>query len=153
MLWILRTLCPLRLMLPAVFLAAVSLASVSALSAQETPAASAGQDNQKAYARSPKDIVFQNDSQWEDNRWQRTEVGPFLCGTIRAGRATTLKGIAIRVGDSGEAGVLFDTAPASQCGVDGRIPEVRTAPVRTDCAAAGRWRDRLQHRTSRRVES
>ncbi len=110
MLWILRTLCPLRLMLPAVFLAAVSLASVSALSAQETPAASAGQDNQKAYARSPKDIVFQNDSQWEDNRWQRTEVGPFLCGTIRAGRATTLKGIAIRVGDSGEAGVLFDTA-------------------------------------------
>ena len=41
-------------------------------------------DESKAYARSPKEIVFQNDSQWEDNRWQRTDVGPFLSGTIAA---------------------------------------------------------------------
>lgn len=69
-------------------------------------------DEQKEqdYSRTPKEIVFQNDSQWEDNRWQLTDVGPFLAGSIASGKDQTLKGIAIRVGDEGEAAVCFDTA-------------------------------------------
>ena len=63
-----------------------------------------------AYARLPKEIAFQNDTQWEDNRWQQTDVGPFLAGTIAVGKAQTLKGIAIRVGNQGQAAVCFDTA-------------------------------------------
>lgn len=68
------------------------------------------QDQEKAYARTPKEIAFQNDSQWEDNRWQQTDVGPFLAGTLEAGKGLTLKGIAIRVGEQNDAAVCFDTA-------------------------------------------
>ena len=79
------------------------------------PVSAVGQDSpdqvaDKAYSRIPKEIVFQNDSQWEDNRWQQTDVGPFLSGTIAVGNEPTLKGIAIRVGDQGQAAVCFDTA-------------------------------------------
>ncbi len=64
----------------------------------------------KEYAKTMKEIVFQNDSQWEDSRWQQSDVGPFLAGSISSGRDKTLKGIAIVVGDKGEAAVCFDTA-------------------------------------------
>ncbi len=64
----------------------------------------------KAYARVPQKIAQQNESQWEDSRWQQTDVGPFLAGTIDTGAEQTLKGIAIRVGDRGQAAVCFDTA-------------------------------------------
>ena len=67
-------------------------------------------DDAKAYSRTPKEIAFQNDSQWEDNRWQKSDIGPFYCGTIATGKGTTLKGIAIRVGDAGQAALCFDTA-------------------------------------------
>lgn len=65
---------------------------------------------QQEYARPSKEIALQNEAQWEDNRWQRTNVGPFLAGSIRSQKGQTLKGIAIRVGDEGQAAVCFDTA-------------------------------------------
>lgn len=67
------------------------------------------ESDQKAYARSAKDIPFQNDSQWEDNRWQQTDVGPFLAATMSTHAGNVLKGLAIRVGDRGQAAVCFDT--------------------------------------------
>lgn len=78
--------------------------------AQSNPAEPTPQQPKREWARSPKEIAFQNDSQWEDNRWQKTDVGPFLANSIKTGPATTLKGIAIRVGDKGQAAVCFDTA-------------------------------------------
>ena len=66
--------------------------------------------DEDAYARTPKEIAFQNDTQWEDNRWQKTDVGPFLAGIIEVGKDKTLKGVAVRVGENGEAAVCFDTA-------------------------------------------
>ena len=58
----------------------------------------------------PKDIPFQNDNQWEDNRWQSMDVGPFVAGTVANGKDKTLKGLTIRVGDAGNAALCFDTA-------------------------------------------
>ncbi len=66
--------------------------------------------DKQSWAREPKEIVFQNDSQWEDNRWQQADVGPFLAGSIATPEGLTLKGIAIRVGDQDQATVCFDTA-------------------------------------------
>ena len=71
---------------------------------------STGESQEQAWSRSPKAIAFQNDSQWEDNRWQLTDVGPFLSGSIATPNGPTLKGIAIRVGDRQQAAVCFDTA-------------------------------------------
>ncbi len=62
------------------------------------------------YARPSKEIALQNESEWEDNRWQKTDVGPFLAGSILSQDDHTLKGIAIRVGEEGQATVCFDTA-------------------------------------------
>ena len=66
--------------------------------------------SEKAWSRTPKEIVFQNDSHWSDNRWQQTDLGPFLAASHLIGHDPTLKGIAIRVGDKGQAAVCFDTA-------------------------------------------
>ena len=60
--------------------------------------------------RTKEKSLGQNDTQWEDNRWQQTDVGPFLAASIDTGKERTLKGIAIRVGDDQQATVLFDTA-------------------------------------------
>ena len=68
------------------------------------------EDPEKTWARTSKAIPFQNDSQWEDGRWQATDVGPFVTSTIDTGSGPTLKGIAIRVGDQQQAAVCFDTA-------------------------------------------
>ncbi|MDG2224612.1 MAG: hypothetical protein P8L85_24735 [Rubripirellula sp.] len=69
-----------------------------------------GEVAEKAYARVPLEIALQNDSHWEDNRWQQTDVGPFLAGSIATPAGLTLKGMAIRVGQSGQAAVCYDTA-------------------------------------------
>ena len=83
------------------------------LAAQQTADSGANQQQEKAYAQPMKDIVFQNDSQWEDNRWEQTDVGPFLAATIKTGKSSVLKGLAIRVGDEGGAAICFDTARMS----------------------------------------
>ena len=73
------------------------------------------QDDEKAWAAKPKEIAFQNDSQWQDNRWQLTDLGPCLTASISSPKGQTMKGIAIRVGgketgNGGQAAVCFDTA-------------------------------------------
>ena len=67
-------------------------------------------ESKKEWARSSKKIPYQNDSHWTDNRWQATNVGPFLTASIATPGKPTLKGIAIRVGDRQQAAVCFDTA-------------------------------------------
>jgi len=63
----------------------------------------------KPWSLSPREIPFQNDAQWEDNRWQSSDVGPFVTASIAMPRGITFKGLAIRVGDRRQAAVCFDT--------------------------------------------
>lgn len=72
-----------------------------------------GQSNDsspKPWTVKPREIAFQNDTQWADHRWGDMDVGPFLAGSIDTPGGATLKGIAIRVGQDGHAAVCFDTA-------------------------------------------
>lgn len=57
----------------------------------------------------PKEATTQDDSDWVDDRWSKTEIGPFLGATIQTPRQSTPKALAIRVGESGESTVCFDT--------------------------------------------
>ena len=69
-----------------------------------------GDEQDQAWSRRPVEIPFQNDSHWEDNRWQATDIGPFITASVSTPTGPTLKGIAIRIGHQQEAGVCFDTA-------------------------------------------
>lgn len=89
-----------NLILPTLLLVAMS----SFVSAQE-PAA-----DDKAWAREARPIVEQNDSHWVDDRWQNSEIGPCLGAAFATPKGRVLKGLAIRVGDDGQAGVCYDTA-------------------------------------------
>ncbi len=68
-----------------------------------------------AFAAAPQhdapmpDVGSQKEGDWVDGRWQRTDVGQFLSGTIATPGQATYKGIAIKVGVSNEATVCFDT--------------------------------------------
>src|SRR5438105_4059299 len=55
------------------------------------------------------DPTLQTDANWIDARWQKADVGQFLCACIETPRQKTYKAIAIKVGDSPEATVCFDT--------------------------------------------
>ena len=85
---------------------------VSSVAAQEAPEETSSK--QKPWAREPKAIPFQNDSQWEDNRWQKTDIGPFLAGSFASPEGAVLKGLCIRVGDQQQAAVCYDTARLNQ---------------------------------------
>src|SRR5207247_1984345 len=52
----------------------------------------------------------QDEKDWIDNRWSRTEVGQFLASSLRLPNGAVTKALSIRVGDRDEAGVCFDTA-------------------------------------------
>ncbi|MBI1842631.1 MAG: hypothetical protein HYR88_17470 [Verrucomicrobia bacterium] len=52
----------------------------------------------------------QTEKDWEDGRWQKTDVGPFLESILPAPNGTIAKGLSIRVGDRGQATVGYDTA-------------------------------------------
>jgi len=52
----------------------------------------------------------QDEKDWIDNRWSRTEVGQFLASSLRLPNGAVTKALSIRVGDHDEAGVCFDTA-------------------------------------------
>lgn len=65
---------------------------------------------QKPWARKPADVGFQNESHWQDNRWQQTDVGPYLTGAIVAPGGPVLKGMAIRVGEDRSGAIVFDSA-------------------------------------------
>src|SRR6267378_4510778 len=56
----------------------------------------------------PGDPTLQTDANWIDDRWQKTDVGPFLCAAIETPRQKICKGIAIKVGDNAEGTVCFD---------------------------------------------
>ena len=55
------------------------------------------------------DPTRQTEKDWVDARWARTQMGPFMSGHIATPHGGTAKGIALRVGDQGEATVCFDT--------------------------------------------
>lgn len=55
----------------------------------------------------------ETEEEWVDDRFARMDTGPFFSGSIRtpgAATAMTARGVAIRVGEEGEGGVLFDTS-------------------------------------------
>ena len=55
------------------------------------------------------DVEEQKEGDWVDGRWQKTDVGQFLSGTIATPGKATYKGIAIKIGAGNEATVCFDT--------------------------------------------
>ena len=55
------------------------------------------------------DVEEQKEGDWTDGRWQKTDVGQFLSGTIATPGKPTYKGIAIKLGEHTEATICFDT--------------------------------------------
>ena len=55
------------------------------------------------------DPTRQTEKDWVDARWAKTDMGPIMSGHIATPHGGTAKGIAIRVGEQGEASVCFDT--------------------------------------------
>ncbi len=54
----------------------------------------------------------QAEKDWVDNRWQRSEVGPFLASSVRLpDGSSVVRGLTVRVGDG--ASVLYDLAQGS----------------------------------------
>lgn len=54
----------------------------------------------------------QAEKDWVDNRWQRTDIGPFLASSVRLPDGTTVvRGLTVRVGP--QASVLYDLAQGS----------------------------------------
>ena len=68
------------------------------------------QSPEEPWLYEPKEIRFQSDADWMDNRWQQTDTGQFLSASINMPRGPSLKGIAVRVGPHDEAAVCYDTA-------------------------------------------
>ncbi len=52
----------------------------------------------------------QGEKDWVDNRWSRTDVGPFLASNLEIPGMRIAKGLSIKVGDHSEASVCYDTA-------------------------------------------
>jgi hypothetical protein len=57
-----------------------------------------------------RDIESQQESDWQDNRWSRTEIGPFLASNLDLPGWKVAKGLSIKVGASEEGTVCYDTA-------------------------------------------
>lgn len=55
------------------------------------------------------DPSLQTEGDWVDNRWNRTEVGPFLASSLAIPGGQVNKGLSIKVGSNGEGTVCFDT--------------------------------------------
>ncbi len=52
----------------------------------------------------------QGEKDWVDNRWQDTDVGPFLASNLRLPDGSVIaKALTIRVGERGEGAVVYDT--------------------------------------------
>ena len=56
-----------------------------------------------------KAVADQVEEDWADGRWNQTDVGPFMSGSILTPHGRTLKGIAIKLGDKSQAAVCFNT--------------------------------------------
>lgn len=86
-------------------LRAVLSAAASLIAAGQLLAQPAGQPT--ASGREPGTQV---EKDWVDNRWSRTEVGPFLASNLETPGANIAKGLSIKVGANAEASVAYDTA-------------------------------------------
>lgn len=63
---------------------------------------------------SGKEPGSQGERDWVDNRWQETDVGPFLASNLKlSGGASIAKGLTIKLGTQGKAAAAYDTATAS----------------------------------------
>jgi len=60
-----------------------------------------------------RDVDSQNEKDWIDNRWSRTEVGQFLASLVDAPGGVVAKGLSIKVGERDDGTVCFDTANLS----------------------------------------
>src|SRR5690349_3083137 len=60
-----------------------------------------------------KDVEKQREGDWVDARWDRVVLGNFLASTVPLPNGTIAKGLSVRVGAQGEAGVAYDTGSAS----------------------------------------
>ena len=56
-----------------------------------------------------KAVAEQVEGDWADGRWNQVDVGPFMSAAINTPQGRTLKGIAIKVGDTSQATVCFNT--------------------------------------------
>ena len=56
-----------------------------------------------------KAVADQVEGDWTDGRWNQVDVGPFMSAAINTPQGRTLKGIAIKVGDTSQATVCFNT--------------------------------------------
>ena len=75
----------------------------------ETLPAQVALESPPANKNPTNDPTLQTEGDWVDDRWAKTDKGPFLTGNIGTARQHTSKGIAIQVGDAGEGSVCFDT--------------------------------------------
>jgi hypothetical protein len=55
----------------------------------------------------------QAEPDWRDNRWNQTDVGPFMSSLVPLPNGIVLRGMSVRVGDGGEGAVCFDTGTAT----------------------------------------
>ena len=61
-------------------------------------------------AVSGREPGVQGEADWVDNRWQQTDLGPFLASAIPLPGKTLAKGLSIRVGNGGLGGMAYDMA-------------------------------------------
>jgi sugar phosphate isomerase/epimerase len=60
---------------------------------------------------SGRDAGTQGENDWVDNRWQQTDVGPFLASNLRLPDGSIIaKALTIKVGEHDEGAVVYDTA-------------------------------------------
>src|SRR5262249_505884 len=52
----------------------------------------------------------QQESDWVDARWNQTELGNFHASIVPLPNGAVAKGLSVRVGEHGEAAVVYDTA-------------------------------------------
>ena len=52
---------------------------------------------------------MQEESDWVDNRWSRSDVGQFLASNLAVPGGRVMKALSIKVGDNDEGAVCFDT--------------------------------------------
>ena len=55
----------------------------------------------------------QGEKDWVDDRWQATDVGPFLFSNLSTPQGVTAKALTIKVGQDNEASLAYDTANSS----------------------------------------
>jgi len=59
---------------------------------------------------SGREASAQGEADWVDNRWQQTDIGPFLASNLQLPDAILAKGLSIQVGNRREAAVAYDLA-------------------------------------------